>query len=88
MTGKEPYAREIAGSPLNVYTMDDVPNDRDGRPNYDLVGTHKEEYKGTFDLATMIKQQQVLRLPMLRDGSDAVLQFDVLGQPKALFDLM
>ena len=80
------YKRRIAGAPLNYYTIEDVrsmPPGPTGELQYNLIGVAKPGAGGgVLDLATEIGQQQVLRLPFLRDGSDAVIDFDVLGQPK------
>ena len=76
------YKRRTAGAPLNYYTMNDLPKLPNGEPNMDMLGLAKPAMgMGTMDLATEILQQQILRLPFLRDGSTAVVDFDVLGQP-------
>ena len=80
------YRRQIAGANLNYYTLKDVedmPPGPDGEPQYKMLGLGKPNGgTGTMDLATEIWQQQIIKLPFLRDGSTAVILFDVLGQPK------
>ena len=80
------YRRQIAGANLNHYTLKDVedmPPGPDGEPQYKMLGLGKPNGgTGTMDLATEIWQQQILKLPFLRDGSTAVILFDVLGQPE------
>jgi hypothetical protein len=77
--------RQIAQAELSRYTIEDIREMKpgpDGQLQYNLIGLAKGGlHTGTKELIVDTWQQQVLGLPFMRGDDEAVVRFDVLGQP-------